>query len=43
MKKEKKYRGWRNDTKEWEEFISDNPKQATPEASGYDKVEEIKE
>ena len=38
VNKEKKYRGWRNDTQKWEEFVS-RPEDATPEASGYDKVE----
>lgn len=43
MNKDIKYRGWREDTQEWEEFTSNDPDEATPEASGYDKVEMIKE
>lgn len=43
MSKEILYRGWDERKQCWEEFVSNDPADATPEASGYDKVEEIGE
>ena len=34
------YKG-KKENGEWERFISDDPEQATTEASGYEEVEEI--
>lgn len=38
-----KYKGFIKEENRWEDFESDDPKQATPEASGYDEVVEVKE
>jgi len=35
----KYYIGYSEDRKFWEPFGSDDPTEATPESSGYDKVE----
>ena len=36
---DKHYRGWAEDRKEWQDFDASDDSQATPEVTGYDKVE----
>lgn len=38
-----KYRGYDERKKQWEFFEADTEEQATPEATGYDKVEKVEE
>lgn len=38
-----KFRGYSEDTKKWENFHADTEAEATPEATGYEKVEKIEE
>lgn len=38
-----KYKGYREDTKTWENFEADTEEEATPEATGYEKVEKIED
>lgn len=35
---DKKYKGWIEDKKEWQEFEASHPTDAMPSASGYDRV-----
>jgi hypothetical protein len=41
--KKMKYRGYDERKKQWEFFEADTEEQATPEATGYDKVEKVEE